>query len=190
MEHFLGLFRDSSSVLFPRLFPWSDLWTPVPLLLVSHSSSSAHPSGGAHHCPSGGVSSCLWVIPFDSFYSNPGWAILALVHFWSMWNTHAPFAHATRYMLLLLLFSQCCSVSFLCSKATSHFFTSQIFCAQVRYQPMMFPMLWSCFLNLGAIDNSWLQGSVLCTVACLATSLTSTHLGPGASLSHTEPRHC
>lgn len=104
MEHFLGLFRDSSSVLFPRLFPWSDLWAPVPLLLVSHSSSSAHTSGGAHHCPSGGVSSCLWVIPFDSFYSNPGWAILALVHIWYMWNTHAPFAHATRYMLLLLLF--------------------------------------------------------------------------------------
>ena len=84
MEHFLGLFRDISSVLFPQLFPWSDLWAPVPLLLVSHSSSSAHTSGGAHHCPSGGVSSCLWVIPFDSFYSNPGWAILALVHIWSM----------------------------------------------------------------------------------------------------------
>lgn len=83
-------------------------------------------------------------------------------------------------------FSQRCSVSFLCSKATSSFFTSQIFYAQVRHQPMVFPKLWSCFLNLGTVDNSLLQGSVLYTVACLGASPTSTHLGPGASLSHTE----
>lgn len=53
---------------------------------------------------------------------------------------------------------QCCSVSFLCGKATSSFLTSQIFFAQVRHQPMVFPKPWSCFLNLGTVDNSLLQG--------------------------------